>query len=356
MMTNIDESKKVTFIGSLPPPLGGATVKNTILIEALESKGFNLKIINILMSKLSLLKRLFKLFFIKDGNLIMSLSTKGRLFFIPYVFFLIKINHYRVILLPIGGKIRDEINDMPVPLKRLYIKFLSEYDKIYVESEELKHQLENLINKEIVSYLPNFKKKPDDIPIKYIPESENFKVVYLGMMTKDKGIFDMVEALELIGDEYKDIEMHFYGSFGKNDALKKNFNNKIKCEDRIKYHGFLSNKKLIETLSSYHVFIFPTYHDGECFPGVLLDAFFAGLPVIATDWRFNSEIIKTGKNGLLCNPRDPEDLTEKIKMLYKDENLLKKMSKNAYEMSKKYDVENVINVLLDDLEELGWFR
>ncbi len=359
MSTNMDEKtqREITFIGSLKStPKGGETVKNSILVEALEKKEFKLNKINILMPKISLIKHLSKLFFKRDRNLVMSLSSKARLFFIPYVFFLIKINHYRVVLLPIGGKMRDEIDDLPGPLKRLYIKFLNEYDQIYVESKELKHQMNDMLDKEIVSYLPNFKKRPDVVPKISIQEGDTFNMVYLGMMTEDKGIFDILRAFEIIGDEYKDIEMHFYGSFGENDNLKKKFNSRIREEDRIVYHGFLSNEKLIETLNNHHVFIFPTYHEGECFPGVLLDAFFSGLPVIASNWRFNSEIVEDGRNGLLCEPKEPKDLADKMKKLYEDKELLIEMSKNVVIMSERYDVDNVIDTLSDDLKDIGWFE
>ena len=352
----IDESnKEITFIGSLPPPIGGETVKNSIFIEALESKNVKLNTINILMSKVYVLKCLLKLFFKEDKYLIMSLSSRARLFFIPYAFFLIKINNYRVIFLPIGGKIYDEIDNMPSPIKKLFIRFLDEFDQIYVESKQLKKEMNDTLNYDIVSYLPNFKKKPDEVSKVFRGVDNRLELVYLGRMAKDKGIFDLLNAFDILKDD-TDIELHFYGTFPKNDALKKKFQKKIELEEKIIHHGYLSDEKLIETLSDHHVFVFPTYHEGECFPGVLLDAFFSGLPVIASDWRFNSEIVEDGKNGLLCEPRNPKDLAEKIRRLYGDEELLKYMSKNAFEMSEKYDVDNVIDGLLDDLVEFGWFN
>lgn len=357
MGINKRHKREIIFIGSLKSqPRGGETVKNSIFIDALEKRDFQVNKINILTSKFSLLKSLLRLFFKHERNLVMSLSTKARFFFIPYVFFLIKIKNYRVILLPIGGKMHDEINEMPYPLKKFYMKFLSEFDQIYVESTKLKDQLNNMLNKDIVSYLPNFKNKPDAIPKISIKKRDPLKMVYLGMMTEDKGIFDILEALEIIGEEYRDIEMHFYGSFGENDGLKKKFNHEIRDLDRIMYHGFLRNEELIETLNDHHLFLFPTYHEGECFPGVLLDAFFSGLPVLASDWRYNNEIIEDGKNGLLCEPKDPNDIADKIKKLYKNRQLLNEMSKNVKVMSEEYDVDNVVERLLRDLKDLGWLE
>ena len=45
--------------------------------------------------------------------------------------------------------------------------------------------------------------------------------------------------------------------------------------------------------------IFPTYYVGEGFPGTIIDAFSSGIPDIATDWRYNSEIVQNGKTGYI---------------------------------------------------------
>lgn len=347
--------KKINFIGSLPPPVGGETVKNSILIEALEKRDVELNTINILKSKFILSRYLLSLFFKKDENLIMSLSSKARLFFIPYAFFLIKINGYDVALLPIGGRLYDEIEGMPFFLRKVFVKFLSEFDQIYVESKYLKEQLNNMLDREIVSYLPNFKERPDNVSNDPYEEGDKLELVYLGRMAEDKGIFDMVDAFDILRDKNRDMELHFYGTFPKEDSVKMRFQKKIEGKERIIHHGYLSDEELIETLSDHHLFVFPTYHAGECFPGVLLDAFFSGLPVVASDWRFNGEIIENEKNGLLCEPKDPKDIAKKIDKLYKNEKLLRDMSRNAFVMSERYDVDTVVDGLLDDLEEYGWF-
>jgi len=346
--------KEIIFIGSLPPPIGGATVKNSILLESLEKKGLNVKKINIMGSKYLLLKYLISLFFDKNKKVVMALSSRGRLLFVPYAYFLIKINAWGGILLPVGGKIDDEITLLPYPLNRLYLEFLKSYDQIYVEPNQLKKKLNNVLEKNNVSRLPNFKERPNKLDKNF--NKEKFKVVYLGKMKKEKGIFDLVKAIEKLKEEdYKNIELHFYGMFlDKNDQKK--FGYLINGKDYITYHGSLDPSRINDELTKYDVFVFPTQYETEGFPGVILDAFFAGLPVIASNWRYRDEIVKNNTNGLHIETKNPEDIANKIKVLYEDEELLQEMSKNAYEMSEEYDVENVIDGLLDDLKEFGWFE
>jgi len=349
---NTDE--KITFIGAVSPPVTGPGVKHSIFIEAMEKNSVEVKIINLLGSKITFLKNLSRLPK-KKNNIILGASSKLRLLLIPYLYFISKLNGSRIILLPVGGKMVDEFSDFPSFLLNLYIIFLKQFDHIYIESKQLRDSLQNMLcENSMVDYLPNFKFRPKEKPEHN--SKKNFSLVYLGRIKKTKGVNDIIDAFDILKDEDLDVELHFYGTFLKEDYFKKKFIRKVEERENITHHGYLSDERLIETLSDHDVFVFPTYHEGECFPGVLLDAFFSGLPVIASDWRFNGEIVQQGKNGLLCKPRNPDDLADKIKTLYEDEELLKEISKNAYEMSERYDAEKVVGKLINDLEKFGWLK
>jgi glycosyltransferase involved in cell wall biosynthesis len=53
---------------------------------------------------------------------------------------------------------------------------------------------------------------------------------------------------------------------------------------------------LTKVLRDYFALLFPIYYIGEGFAGTAIDAFSAGVPVIASDWKYNSEVIKEGIN------------------------------------------------------------
>jgi len=347
--------KNLVFIGSVFPPISGPGVKHSILIESLEERDFNIEVINLLNSKIKFLFRLIGLLFKKDEKIIVGASSKLRLILIPYISFLIRFNSSRSILMPVGGKMADELKKLPELIREIYIGSLKDFDHVYVQSEKLKNELVKMTSQEkFYSYIPNFKKRPLEKPKRSNLTKKKIELVYIGRMAERKGIFVLIEAFELSKD-HMNLELHFYGGF-LNHKEKQKFLSLIKENDNIYYHGEIKPDKINQRIRNHDIFVFPTHHKGEGFPGVLLDAFFAGLPVIASDWRFNSEIIDTGKNGLLFEPKNPVELSKKIKILYENKELLKEMSKNAYEMSEKYDVENVIDGLLDDLKEFGWFE
>ncbi|MBK7978543.1 MAG: glycosyltransferase [Ignavibacteriae bacterium] len=65
----------------------------------------------------------------------------------------------------------------------------------------------------------------------------------------------------------------------------------------------------------------------------------SGLPTISTFHAGIPEVIKNGENGLLINENDFIELAEKILLLINDNNLRKKLGKNASNYSRLLDVK-----------------
>ena len=95
--------------------------------------------------------------------------------------------------------------------------------------------------------------------------------------------------------------------------------------------------------------IFPTYYQGEGFPGAILDSYISGIPVIASNWKYNSEIVKEEQTGKLFLCQDVDDLVAKLKTLLNNPELLYKMKKNCLSEAKKYDADFVIDNLMRDM-------
>jgi len=75
-------------------------------------------------------------------------------------------------------------------------------------------------------------------------------------------------------------------------------------------------------------------------------------PVITANTYAISELLTDQKNVILCNPSDPHDLAQKIFLLYQNNDLMEKISKNAYEIyEKKCKPEVIGNKLIERLRE-----
>ena len=87
------------------------------------------------------------------------------------------------------------------------------------------------------------------------------------------------------------------------------------------------------------------------FAGCLIDAFFACIPVIATDWLYNKDIIKNNVNCILVPFQSPHKISVALLDLYFNRELALEISKNNAIEAKKYTAENVLAGLYNYLDK-----
>ena len=124
----------------------------------------------------------------------------------------------------------------------------------------------------------------------------------------------------------------------------------LENSDFVTYKGVANYNQTVSVLKDYFLLLFPTYFHGEGFAGCLIDAFFAGIPVVATDWLYNKDVIIDNKNGILVPIKSPRDIANAILRLYKDRNFAFQISLNNIEEANNYTPEKVLNGLYKYLD------
>ncbi|MCP4590281.1 MAG: glycosyltransferase family 4 protein [bacterium] len=135
------------------------------------------------------------------------------------------------------------------------------------------------------------------------------RFVFLSMLKATKGVKEVIAAAErLEAGSCVDVYGPFYDGISEADfaGLK-----------RVRYRGVVPPEHVHEVLVQYDVLLLPTYYPGEGHPGILLEAYNAGLPVIATRWKAIPEIVDE-TCGILIEPRDPDALYETMRSLIDD--------------------------------------
>jgi glycosyltransferase involved in cell wall biosynthesis len=96
---------------------------------------------------------------------------------------------------------------------------------------------------------------------------------------------------------------------------------------------FLGNRRDIpELLANSHLFVLISRHEG--LPISVIEAMRAGLPIVASDVGGVKELIDEGRNGFLIPRNDAETLTERLKIMIEDPQLMQQMgqcSRTQYE-------------------------
>jgi len=222
---------------------------------------------------------------------------------------------------------------------------------LFVQTPNLKKDLGNLGIKNI-EMMTNFKiqkiRASEDIKI---DENENIKLCILSRLTKDKGIEDAVEAVKEANDIFGSVKvkLDLYGIVP--EYYKERFAHLInQNKDFVEYKGVANYNQTVDVLKNYFALLFPTYFHGEGFAGCIIDAFFAGIPIIATDWLYNKDIVKDKKNGILVPIKNSHEIANAIVELYNNRDLVLEISKNNSNEAKKYTSKQVLKELFDYLD------
>jgi glycosyltransferase involved in cell wall biosynthesis len=166
-------------------------------------------------------------------------------------------------------------------------------------------------------------------PSRHQPERKNIsakRFVYVGHVKPSKGIREILAAAILLGS---DVIINVYGPLQCG----------IKAPDfigTVRYCGELSPAEVPRVLSQHDVLLLPTYYSGEGYPGIILEAFAAGLPVIATRWQSIPEIV-TGENGILVEPHSASELSEAMKRLISDPSEFHRLCSGASRSAQLFD-------------------
>lgn len=188
--------------------------------------------------------------------------------------------------------------------------FLLKQVKYINTKAEMVVPMTGLINRDFV--------KKENYILKSIP-----RLLYVGRITYEKGIMELIDALNLLKMKDIEYEMHFVGPL--DIQMQSNFETKIReynLEKRIVLHGQVTD---VEQLSIHYkqsdMFVFPSHHEG--FPRVIYEAMAHSLPIISTKLSCIEACLHKGDEILMVPINDFEKLAESLMSLLNDEPLRK---------------------------------
>lgn len=153
-------------------------------------------------------------------------------------------------------------------------------------------------------------------------------VVFFGRIGEEKGI----KILQRIWDKIDDIPLVVMGG----GPLEDEFKYWAKEKENVFYLGYTKHEKCLKIVKNAEFVVFPSIWYEGC-SMVEIETESLGKPIIATDLGFSNEAIKDGYNGYKFQLGNDSDFLNKIRYLWNDEELCKKIGKNARkDYEKKY--------------------
>lgn len=323
----------------------GQAVRTTIITKELQLRygAENVKVVNTNNWRKHPVKFLWNSFMLVASSKIVAIAPadNGYKTFVPLLMFFNSIFRRKLIHIVIGGFLPALLKEKPK-----YLKMENKFDAIFVQTDNILKDLEAIGVKNIsISSNPkrlNTRKQGD---IRVVTD-KHLKLCVFSRIYKDKGVEDAIEAVNICNKELggKFLTLDFYGLLP--DKYKDRLNELLEQHKEIlQYNGIIDFDKTVETLQDYFVMLFPTFYHGEGFPGNVIDAYNTGLPMIATDWLYNSDVVLDGKTGMLVPIKNPRALADAILKLYNDRQLHYTLSINSLKEAEKYSPDAVLATL-----------
>jgi len=174
-------------------------------------------------------------------------------------------------------------------------------------------------------------------------EKENKIILYVGALTKNKGVEYLIKAMPFILKKIPDAKLRIVGKGGELDNLRKLSENLAQVE----FVGRIPHEDVIKEYEKASLLIMPSVWR-ENSPFVLYECLIASLPVVGTDIGGIPDLVQDGFNGYLAPAADPEAISEKAVKILNDKELQKKFSLNCkILMKEKLSTEKYLKTLLD---------
>lgn len=205
----------------------------------------------------------------------------------------------------------------------------------------------NGVNQEV--FVPNKNKLKTRKELGF--DTENLIMACDSRLENKNGTHDVVEAANYFKEDIQDFKIIVVGDGPDRKRLEKMIE-KYNLRDKIFLLGRVQYFDLPRLMAACDIFVRPSLAEG--FGISFIEAMACGVGVIATPVGGIVDFLRDGENGLFCEPGNPKDIAEKIKLLITDKNLSEQLAKNSIRTAREeYAWDKIIakikNLYLDVL-------
>ena len=134
-------------------------------------------------------------------------------------------------------------------------------------------------------------------------------ILTVGNLFEVKGHKYLIEAMHKVVKRRKNVLCIIVGGGKLKGKLERQIR-KAELENHVKLVGGRLHNEIPIWMNACDIFVLPSLNEGN--PNVMFEALGCGKPFVGTEVGNVPQIITSADYGLLCEPANPEDLTEKI--------------------------------------------
>lgn len=221
-----------------------------------------------------------------------------------------------------GGRFVEFIQSQSGIKKTFAMASLTKAKNIVALSTQWKQRFEQNLNLSKVKVIVNGVRSPTDFdPSK----REKNHILFLGAITKKKGIFDLVSALAHVSAPF---HLHIAGNYCSDineKSLYEFIDSFPNMRNKVSVEGVVSGAQKHQLMQRCDIFCLPSYVEG--LPMSVLEAMAYQQAAITSNVGGLPDLIQSGQNGVLVAPDDINGLAEALESLLADESLKLRVSK-----------------------------
>lgn len=172
-------------------------------------------------------------------------------------------------------------------------------------------------------------KIPEDRPI----------VLYVGRVDPEKSIGEVVVAFKEVLQKRPDALLVIVGD-GTDRKHLVDLVQSLEIKDQVRFLGRVMPPDLMKIYQM--ATLFATASTTETQGIVLIEAAATGLPLVAVDAGAVRELCQNRRNGALCRPRDPMQMSRAMLRIINDEDLRRNYIEGSLEIAKKHDLNRTL--------------
>ena len=327
---------KILIVGTLSGTVGGTTVSLTHLASEISNcENAKSELINTAGIRgggiLKYLKLQFEFFRAVRRNDVVSvhIAEAAMPYLLPWAYLFTRMFRKPCILRVFGGRGYQGLKGWRRALGVFFAR------KVHLYLAQTKDIYERAITDGFtcVRWFPTSRPTNAKVDVVNLPAMRHdrvFRYVFLSRVVPSKGIRELIEA----GSGADGLlEIDVYGPLG--DGISEKDFDSVK---NVHYRGVCESVEVPQILREHDALLLPTYWEDEGYPGAIIEAFTAGLPIVSTVWKSIPELVDSSC-GILVPPRDVDALLAALKKLASDRKLWQEMVDGSFRRSKEFCAE-----------------
>jgi glycosyltransferase involved in cell wall biosynthesis len=195
-------------------------------------------------------------------------------------------------------------------------------------------------------FKPVSKPTTQEIKNKYTQDKEYF--LYVGAIHPRKNIVNLLKAFSVFKRRLKsNFKLVLAGRLAwKYDSFIRSLRN-YKYRDDVVMLGYLNEDELVRVMGSAYALVYPSLHEGFGVP--VLEAMKCNVPVVTSAHSPMQEIAEDA--ALYADANDPQDIAEKMMLVYKDENLRNSLIEKGKTIAGHYSWQRTAELLWASIQK-----